>query len=317
MRFWRRSVVVAAMAAGALVLPGEAVAQRGAPTGRAVSRPAPSGHHYYRPAYRPYYRPYYPYGYYRPYYYAPFAFSVGFASGWYGWWAGFGYPYYGYPHAYYGGPYGYAYPYPYYRDHVSSARIQAQPRHAEVFIDGYFVGTVDDFDGWSQRLDVEPGEHTLEIFLPGHRMFRQNVLFRPGASIRIEHVMQPLAAGETEEPRPVPPARATPARTAPSYTPRPADPGEAGPPPRSAPPAAAVEVQSREYGAIAVRVQPMDAEVLVDGEAWRSPQAGSITLQLSEGTHRVEVRKDGFRTYSAEIRVKRGETSSLNVSLSR
>ena len=57
--------------------------------------------------------------------------------------------------------------------------------------------------------------------------------------------------------------------------------------------------------------------MIVDGESWQSPHAGSITLQLSEGTHRVEVRKNGYRTYTAEVRVRRGDTTSLNVSLSR
>jgi hypothetical protein len=61
----------------------------------------------------------------------------------------------------------------------------------------------------------------------------------------------------------------------------------------------------------------MDAEVIVDGERWESPQAGDLTLQLSDGPHRLEIRKEGFRTYTAEIRVRRGETTSLNVSLSR
>jgi hypothetical protein len=31
---------------------------------------------------------------------------------------------------------------------VSSARLEVRPNHAEVFVDGYFVGTEDDFDGW-------------------------------------------------------------------------------------------------------------------------------------------------------------------------
>ena len=271
-----------------------------------------------RPYYGSYYRPYY--SYYRPYYYPYYGYPYyGFYGGWYGGLSvGFGW---GYPGPYYG-----QYPYPYYGhgyyDHVSSARIQVQQRQAEVFIDGYFVGHVDDFDGWSQRLDVQPGEHTLEVYLAGHHTLRQNLLFRPGATIKIEHVMQPLAAGEPGDPRPVPSPRARPqAQTDPDqqypdrgYAERPDD-RPAPPPRRTSPPPA--DVQSRDYGAIAVRVQPMDAQVLVDGESWQSPDAGSITLQLTEGTHRVEVRKEGFRTYTAEIRVRRGETSSLNVSLSR
>ena len=219
------------------------------------------------------------------------------------------------------------YPYPpyrYYRDDSGAARIQVQPRYAEVFIDGYFVGTVDDFDGWLQRLNIAPGEHELAIYLKGHRTFRQNVLFRPGATLRIEHVMQPRPAGEPEEPRPTPSGNRPQARPygAPprdDYPPQdaPRRPGDPVPSPRRGAPEPPRTMQSQESGSLALRVQPLDAEVMVNGESWQSPEAGSITLQLSEGTHRVEVRKSGYRTYTAEVRVKRGDTTTLNVSLSR
>ena len=219
--------------------------------------------------------------------------SAGVGPGWYG---------YGYPYAYgaYGYPYG-GYPYGYYYDYSGAARLQVKPREAQVFIDGYFVGTVDDFDGWAQRLYVAPGEHELAIYLKGHRTFRQNVLFRPGATLRIEHVMQPLAPGDAEEPRPVPSAARAARRPRDDYPPRRS--AAAGPPaparrsgavaaPRRGRPPPRQSVQ--DYGSLAVRVQPLDAEVFVDGESWQSPEAGSITLQLSEGIHRVEVRKDGL-----------------------
>jgi hypothetical protein len=292
--------------AAPLIVPAEASAQR-----RVVRRPAPRSVVYVSA------RPHY-YNYYRPYYYAPaFGFYGGYA-GWYNWYGGYPFLYSQYP---------YPYPYPYRRyDYSSAARIQVQPRHAEVFIDGYFVGTVDDFDGWAQRLNVAPGEHELTIYLKGHRTFRQNVLFRPGATLRIEHVMQPLAAGDPEESRPVPSGRSPGRRD--DYPPdnyppdndpqdQPRRPGDPVPSPRREAPAPPRGAESPDYGALAVRVQPLDAEVIVNGESWQSPQAGSITLQLSEGTHRVEVRKAGYRTYTSEVRVRRGDTTSLNVSLTR
>ena len=36
---------------------------------------------------------------------------------------------------------------------TSTARIQVKPHTAEVYVDGYLVGTVDSFDGFLQRLD--------------------------------------------------------------------------------------------------------------------------------------------------------------------
>ena len=103
------------------------------------------------------------------------------------------------PGSLYGG-----YPYGYYYDNRGAARLEVRPREAQVFIDGYFVGAVDDFDGWAQRLYVAPGEHELAISLKGHHTYRQSVLFRPGATLRLEHVLQPLAPGNPEDPRPEP-----------------------------------------------------------------------------------------------------------------
>ena len=81
----------------------------------------------------------------------------------------------GYPYAYGYAPWGYPYAYGggYYDD--ASLRLQVSPRETEVFVDGYFAGTVDDFDGTFQRLHLEPGDHDLELYLPGHRSFQQKV----------------------------------------------------------------------------------------------------------------------------------------------
>jgi hypothetical protein len=66
-----------------------------------------------------------------------------------------------------------------------------------------------------------------------------------------------------------------------------------------------------------VRVQPTASEVWIDGEQWRGPEGDErLVVQLSEGTHHVEVRKSGFRRYATDVQVRRGETVPLNVSLS-
>ena len=140
---------------------------------------APFRGSYYRPYYRSYYRPYY-----RPFYGYGSAFSLGFYAGY----PFYGYGYYGYPYsyyqpyAYYGYPYGYAYggyPYAYggaypaayggygYVEAYSGVRIQGAPPNAEVFADGESVGIVDDFDGATQRLELTPGSHSIEIRVPG------------------------------------------------------------------------------------------------------------------------------------------------------
>ena len=40
-----------------------------------------------------------------------------------------------------------------------------------------------------------------------------------------------------------------------------------------------------------------------------------LVIEVSEGTHRIEVQKAGYTTYSTEVRVRRGQVTTLNVSL--
>ena len=88
-------------------------------------------------------------------------------------------------------------------DLTGAARLQVTPKQTQIFVDGYFVGTADKFDGTFQRLRVEAGEHELEFYLDGYRTAKQPVLFRREGTITIKHVMEPVAAGEASE-RPTP-----------------------------------------------------------------------------------------------------------------
>ena len=40
-----------------------------------------------------------------------------------------------------------------------------------------------------------------------------------------------------------------------------------------------------------------------------------VDVQVSEGTHHVEVRRAGYQSFSSDVQVRRGETVPLNVSL--
>ena len=205
-----RMLTVLGIAAVLLVPAANADAQnRGrVATGRAVPRqgPPPGA----RPAYRQGYRPVYPahrHGYYRPYYYTPYyyggypafygpylsgyafgyptwGFSVGFGFGY-----GYGYPAYGYPaYGYPGYPYpAYGYPYrPY-----GGVRIDVPQRDAEVYLDGYFAGSVDNYDGTFQQLNIEPGAHKLEIRAPGFSTVSFDVNVEPGRTITYRTSLRP------------------------------------------------------------------------------------------------------------------------------
>jgi len=177
------------------------------PTGRAVPRTGPPPHingggPYYRNGYRPYYgyQPYYyaPY-YYSPYSYAPFApgFSVGFSFG-FGYPSAYGYGAWGYPYGYYGGypayggypsaGYGYGYGRPY-----GGVRIDLPQRDAEVWADGYFAGTVDNFDGSLQQLNLTPGTHRLEVRDKGFDTVSFEVNVEPGRTITYKTALRPNA----------------------------------------------------------------------------------------------------------------------------
>jgi len=244
-------------------------------------------------------------GFYRPYYRA-YAYRPLFYDPWY--W---------YPSPYWYPP-AYAYQSPYYYGGGASLRLQVSPHETEVFIDGYFAGTVDDFDGFFQRLNLEPGEHDLELYLPGHRSVQQKVYLQPGKTFRVRHDMESLRPGDAEPVRPAggpAPTAATTRRGPPPPNPSaaperraPVEPRE----PRTAP------ARVNDYGTLALRVQPADAEVLIDGEKWAGSQGDDrLEVQLSTGQHNLEVRKDGFRIYSTDVTIRGGETSTLNVALRR
>jgi hypothetical protein len=154
--------------------------------GQAAPRPYsqyPLGH--YAP-YRYYY--YSPWYYYSPYVYG--AFGLGYWGGYPGSW---GYPYgYGYNYGYgYGYGYNYGYDYPQAYHDYGSIKLKVKPREAEVYVDGYYAGVVDDFDGTFQHLDLETGTHRIEIRADGYRPIQFETRIVPGKTITYENQLEP------------------------------------------------------------------------------------------------------------------------------
>ncbi len=77
---------------------------------------------------------------------------------------------YRYGSPYSGRVYGYRRSVPTYGNYVvyGDLRLKVSPRHATVYVDGYYAGIVDDFDGFFQRLTLEVGPHEIEIEAPGY-----------------------------------------------------------------------------------------------------------------------------------------------------
>jgi hypothetical protein len=95
-------------------------------------------------------------------------------SGFYPWGYGFGGAIAGGFGGYYGGYYG-AYD-PWYgwsptyapasyggSDNTGSLRLKVKPEAASVYVDGFYVGIIDDFDGTFQRLHLDRGPHRIEM----------------------------------------------------------------------------------------------------------------------------------------------------------
>ena len=83
------------------------------------------------------------------------------------------------------------------------------------------------------------------------------------------------------------------------------------------PPAPATAVAASGFGTLALRVQPADADVLIDGERWTASQPGErLTVQVTAGVHHVVIQKAGYRTFTSDVTVQTGAATPLNVSLS-
>jgi hypothetical protein len=64
-------------------------------------------------------------------------------------------------------------------DDAGSLRLQVEPRDAQVYVDGYYAGVVDDFDGHFQHLDLSPRPHRVEIRAPGYQPLVFDVVIQP------------------------------------------------------------------------------------------------------------------------------------------
>ncbi len=219
-------------------------------------------------------------------------------------------------------PYGY----PAYRNYQpeSNLRLNVKPRDASVYVDGYFAGLVDEFDGALQRLHVEPGEHEIVVYLDGYRPLTQRLYLSANSTRTVDGRLEKLAPGDVQAPPPQPSEnervrrRDDPRMQRPDREPLPPVRGPAGPPPRRGPRIEDDRDAARE-SALSIRVQPSGAIVRIDGERWDDPDGRDdrLVVQVSEGRHVVEVERDGYERFTTEVEVRGGDTRTLNISLRR
>ncbi len=144
------------------------------------------------------------YGYYDPFY------GYGYRSGYYGYFGPW-FPGYGFGLGYFYDPWSYSYysPYDYYGYGYSrygygrsrydtwrsgavlgQLRLKVKPENGQVYVDGYYVGDVDSFDGVFQRLTVEAGAHRVEIRAPGYETVTFDVMVVGGETVTYKGEMK-------------------------------------------------------------------------------------------------------------------------------
>jgi hypothetical protein len=62
---------------------------------------------------------------------------------------------------------------------IGGLQVDVEPRRALVYVDGWYVGLVDEFSGYYRHLDIDAGWHTLEILAPDYEPLIVDVTVAP------------------------------------------------------------------------------------------------------------------------------------------
>jgi hypothetical protein len=205
-------------------------------------------------------------------------------------------PYPGWPWWAYPDPYPYGYPPRAWRVdgdwETANVRIDVSPKDAQVYVDRFYAGVVDDFDWIFQRLTLRAGPHLIEIRKTGYTSLAIEVNLQPGQTITYRRTMQPSAAGG-EAPATAP--------AAPGF-----DEGAAPP---------SVDALS---GDVRFDVTPSDAAVYTDGY-----YAGIVSdfsgraqhLVLAPGPHHITLRADGYEPVEFDVNIQQRQTVDYRTTL--
>lgn len=106
----------------------------------------------------------------------------GFGSWYDPYWYGYGYGYGPYYRGY-SGRYGYGYGMP---GNWAVVDTDVSPESARVYLDGQYIGTADDFDGYPDYLYLRRGRYRLEFRLEGYETRTIEVDARPGVKVDVD-----------------------------------------------------------------------------------------------------------------------------------
>jgi hypothetical protein len=281
----------------------------GGGTGRYYSHGHYYGHGYYGHGHG--YYPYYYGGYYYPYF--------SFYGGYYPYYDGY-YPYSG------GGGYSYDYssPYdgPYYGAGTGAVRLIVEPDNTKVYVDGYYSGVVDDYDGLFQHLDLPMGRHEIILKLEGYQTQHLKVYVTSDETLKVHYTME---KGSGESPKEIvvgdpsmekypPRLREEAADHDRPTADREHDEDDDAPPP--------AHVQMRrpaprdDASTLRLRVAPDDASIYIDGSFYGTAR-DVRRLDVAPGPHKIEVVRPGYKTYEKDVDADPDKATNLDVTLER
>lgn len=202
--------------------------------------------------------------------------------------------------------------YPYWYEPVYDARAVVRlgvfPDDAAVYVDGFYAGLADDFDGASRGLPLPPGSHAVLFHRPGYHSQRHHVYLRPGSRLTVAVALDRLEPGQVAALRPavlrVPPPppgsyRLPVVRWGGMIT--------AGPEARSV---------RAAIGWLELETLPSSAIVVViDGEPWWTSAPGRLVADLAVGTHHVRVAAPGFLAVDLLVEIEAGVKTPASVRL--
>jgi hypothetical protein len=85
-----------------------------------------------------------------------------------------------------------AYPTSYSYGYEGALHLKVKPRDAAVYVDGYYAGEVDEFDGVFQRLHLDSGPHRIEITMEGYEPLNFDVRIEPNKTVTYKGEMKRL-----------------------------------------------------------------------------------------------------------------------------
>jgi len=186
--------------------------------------------------------------------------------------------------------------------------FNVRPDRAEVWIDGEFVGLVDEFDGLPDFLWLPEGTYDVAVYLPGFETLARQISLNPGEINRFRDRME---RGESRHPDDLGPT-STERRDERIRRNR----------EREAQAAMRERLRDRDYqiGRLVIDVGPPDAVVYLDGEFLGVAEELAYLedgVVVTPGEHAVEVARPGYRSEKHSVVVALGERVDLEFVLHR